>query len=175
MENLLTRRAAGAVVALLILTACGANGGGMPSAASAVQGAATHVDGSAKPVNLSGEYAGTIKDSLHGTGKASARLSQAKSALGGSLTIAGNSTVEYISWTQSGNVVDGTSVFAASSGYCTFSHAGTYNSKTSTLTGSYKAVYGCSGETGKYTLKHRCYYKGTGGADIRPENGPRPC
>lgn len=169
------RQALAPGVVLALLAACTGGATGVPTAQQAVQGNSNRIGDAANSYNLSGEYAGTIKDNQHGTGKAHATLSQAESALGGSLSISGNPTVEYISWTSSGGRVSGTSVFLASSGYCTFSHTSTYNAKTHTLTGSYKNVYGCSGESGTYTLKQNCYFKGTGGNDVRPENGPRPC
>jgi hypothetical protein len=173
--SFVAKNAAVAAAIFGILTACAGNANGVPSAASAYQQSSTGSTDAAKALKLSGEYTGTVKDSQHGPGKANVTLSQSINALGGSLSIASSPTVEIISWTASGKMVQGTSVFIASSGYCTFSNSLTYNTKTNTLTGSYKPVYGCPGETGTYQLKHRCYYKGSMTNDVRPETGPRPC
>lgn len=165
-----------ALAATLVLSACGASGGTEPSAASGAQSASTLVRGDAKTYNYSGEYSGLIIDNKNGTGKAAARLSQVKAAIGGALTIAGNPTIAYISWIPAGVTVTGSSVFVTSSGaYCSFSHKSTYDLATGVLTGSYKAIHGCLGETGTYKLKHHCYYKYGTAVDIRPDTGPKPC
>lgn len=169
------RKAFGLGVVLALLAACMGGPTGTPTTQQAVQSDSTQIGDAARSYNLSGEYAGTVKDSVHGTGKARAKLSRSLSALGGSLSISGNPAVAYISWTSSGRSVSGTSVFVASGGYCTFSHTSTYNPKTHVLSGSYKPLYGCSGESGTYTLKQNCYFKGTSADDVRPETGPRPC
>jgi hypothetical protein len=71
--------------------------------------------------------------------------------------------------------VAGSIVGGSGSLYCTSSMTATYDSKTHALSGSYKAVYGCAGETGTFTLKHLCFFKGSGGGDIRPEAGVKAC
>ncbi|MBV9699664.1 MAG: hypothetical protein JO078_06035 [Candidatus Eremiobacteraeota bacterium] len=165
-----------ALAAGVVLSACGASGGTEPSTASGAQSPQTLVRGDAKTYNFSGEYSGLIIDSKNGTGKAAARLSQAKTAIGGALTIAGNPTIAYISWIPAGVTVTGSSVFVTSSGaYCSFSHKSTYNPNTGVLAGSYKALHGCLGESGTYKLKHHCYYKYGAAVDIRPAAGPHPC
>lgn len=174
MEGLLTRKTLALATAAALLAACSGAGNGVPSGSATTALTATRVSSDAQALKLSGQFDGSVKDSVHGSGKGKLMLSQSKSALGGALTIAGNPTEAYVSWTAVGDTVDGTSVFVASSGDCVFSHAGKYDSKTLTLTGSYKSTYGCAGETGTYTLKQKCYFKGDA-ADVRPAIGPHPC
>ena len=173
MKDTFERKALG-IAGALILAACNASGSSVPSGAFASQAHVSPMVGGIKTYNFSGEYSGLVTDSVHGAGKASMRLSQAKTALGGSLTIADSSTVDYVSWTAAGTSVDGSSVFVAASGYCSFLNTGTYDTKTSVLVGSYKAVHGCAGERGTYKLRHHCYYKWATN-DVRPDGGPHPC
>ncbi|MBV9233344.1 MAG: hypothetical protein JO030_04820 [Candidatus Eremiobacteraeota bacterium] len=170
-----SRTAAPALVAALLITACGGGGSTGPGTPSAAQSTSTLLGGDPKPYNYSGQYSGLIMDSKNGTGKAAAELSQEKTDIGGALTIAGNPVVEYVSWIANAAVVSGTSVFVAASGYCSFAGKATYDTKTSVLAGSYHAVHGCTGETGTYKLKHHCYYKYGAAVDVRPDTGPKPC
>lgn len=161
-------------ICLLVLSACTGGAGSVPSGGSAAQLPLTRVNDDAKTINLSGQYSGTIHDSVHGKGKASASLSQYTSALGGALGVTGSSAMADISWTVNGAAVDGTSVIVTSSGYCSFAMSGTYNTKSFSLNGKYHAVHGCTGETGKYKLKHQCIYL-SGKEDVRPEGTPKSC
>ena len=163
-----------AALGLLVLSACAAGGNGVPNGASGPQAPLQSAGDSTKTINLSGQYSGTVKDNVHGKGKANASLSQYKSALGGALGVVGSSAVADISWTAGGTTVEGTSVIAAPSGYCTFALRGTYDTASFVLTGTYRAVRGCSGETGNYKLKHECIYL-AGKEDVRPESSPRSC
>jgi hypothetical protein len=176
MERLLTREIAGVAAALAILTACGGSGGGVPSTASALQGASNHIGRDAKIYNLSGQYKGTFKDDAYGTGKAKASYAQYQSAVGGVLTIKyAKATVSTsVALAVSGSSTDGTSVAGSGSLYCTFSNTGTYDEKTRIMSGSYKAVQGCTGDGGTFTLKHLCTYKGNR-SDVRSEVVPHPC
>lgn len=163
-----------AALGLLVLSACAAGGNGVPNGASGPQALSRSAAGSAKPINLSGQYRGTVKDSVHGKGRANASFSQYKSALGGALSVAGSSAVADVSWTAGGTTVEGTSVIAAPNGYCMFALSGTYDTASFVLTGAYHAVHGCSGETGNYKLKHECIYL-AGKEDVRPESSPKSC
>ncbi len=167
-------RIAAAIGAALILSACGGSTAA-PAGISVEQPTTNGVTADARVYNFSGEYSGLITDSVHGTGKAKAKISQEKTALGGAMTIGGSPTIAYFSWIAAAAKVDGSSVFVSSSGYCSFSNTATYNTTTFVLAGSYKAVHGCTGETGAYKLKHHCYYKMSAANDIRPETGPHPC
>jgi hypothetical protein len=175
MRGLLSRKVAGMAAVLLVVTACSGAGNGVPSNASSFPAQSGALDENSKPVNLSGQYSGTVKDSVHGKGKASASLSRYKAALGGVLSVVGSSATADIAWTESGTTVAGTSVIVAPSGYCTFAMTSTYNATSFTLKGSYHAVHGCTGETGEYALKHKCVYESGSDEDVRPDNGPKGC
>ena len=162
-------------VGLALLAACAGTGSGVPNTGGASQPATGGGDKAAR-VQLSGQYAGTIDDNKNGSGKFNLSLSQYASALGGTLTTSpSNVLIANVSWVVAKTSIAGTSVTVTGSTYCTFDHTASYDTKRSLLIGSYKAVYGCSGEAGTYRFKHECYYKGTTGADVRPENGPRGC
>lgn len=175
MENI-ARRVLGIAGALTFLTACSSTGTGTPAAASAAQPSAVR-PAAGKGYNVSGQYAGKFVDIAYGTGKATASYAQYQTAVGGNLTIKySNSTVNAaVVQTASGSTVDGTTVASSGSLYCTFSTTGTFDAVTHVLSGSYKAVRGCAGESGTFSLKQKCYYRGANGDAIRPENGPRPC
>ena len=174
MRGSFSRMSAVTATCLLVLSACTSGGNGIPSGGSGTQVPLSSVNDDAKTINLSGEYAGTAHDSVHGTGKATASLAGYKSTLGGALGISGISATADVAWTVSGTTVNGTSVIVMSSGYCSFSMSNTYNTKSFVLTGQYHAVHGCTGETGKYKLKHQCIYL-SGKEDVRPESGPKSC
>lgn len=179
MKGLITRKAIGAAVALAFLTACAGSsyGSGVPSTPSSLQSASRQAAIPLTTANLSGEYSGTVKDSVMGTGKVKMWLSQSGSALGGSFITSGTSSnmnVE-IAWTESGSSVGGNSVIVAASGYCTFAMTGKYNSSTHKIGGKYSSAYNCSGEHGTYTLTQKCYYQGIGTNSARPEAGLKGC
>ena len=110
--------------------------------------------------NISGDYTGTVQDSISGTLPATATLSQHGSAAGGVLTttsgaVALNSAITLVVTTS--NAVSGTIVQDLPGGTtCTFSTTGNYNTGSQQITGSYSAVTGCSGESGTYTLNQQC-------------------
>ena len=177
MKGLSLRKSAGAAAALLLLSACAESSSGVPSAAQAFQQPASRVASDAKAANLSGEWAGKQTDIAYGTGKAKATYTQYQSGLGGVLTVkfANSSATSSVALAINGSSVNGTTVAVTGSFYCTFSTTSTYDAKTHVMSGNYQAVYGCTGDSGSFTLKHKCYYKGTGSVDIRPETGPHPC
>ncbi len=178
MNSLLTRKAVGAAIGLALLTACAgsSSAGGVPAAGSSMPTTASRDRGATYP-NLSGEYAGKFVDNAYGKGKGSAIYAQYQSAFGGQLTIkyATSTLSASVSQTVSGSSVNGSTAGGAGSLYCTFSTTATYDKATHILSGSYTAAYGCAGETGTFSLKHLCVFKGTTHEDIRPDNGPRPC
>lgn len=180
MESLLTRRAVGTAIALTFLTACAGAAGGVPAAGVSTQGAAIHDRGPAYP-NLSGEYSGKFVDGVYGKGNGSAIYSQYQNAFGGQLTIKyktqtiAESVSQTYSGASAGGSVSGSTTSGAGSLYCTFSTTANYDTSTHVLSGSFTAAHGCAGETGTFSLKHLCTFKGTTHEDIRPDNGPRPC
>ncbi|HXB84388.1 MAG TPA: hypothetical protein VNU22_13640, partial [Candidatus Acidoferrum sp.] len=54
---------------------------------------------------------------------------------------------------------------------CEFYYSASYSSSNNELTGSYKAVSGCSGQTGTFTLTQQCYYSSGRQHSVRREGG----
>jgi hypothetical protein len=173
MRGLLYRRAYGAAVAIILLTACG--GSGVPSTTPAPQAAFSTSRG-ATTRNISGEYAGTITDNQEGKTTATAALAQYSDGVGGPFSIGKGSysLIASIAFTLSGNTVSGTLVTPGTS-VCAFSTSATYDVGSRRLRGSYTAIHGCSGEQGTYSLKRKCYYHRAGDGLVEPQSGPRPC
>jgi hypothetical protein len=180
MKNASAQTALLAALAALVLSACAGVGGaaassaGSPALASAAQLRAP----AAAEAPLSGQYKGTVKDSVGGTGKATGSASQYQSALGGSLTIAFSkeTVTDQFAFAVDETSLHGTTIAASETSYCTYSDTASYNSKTNILSGSYKAVYGCAGETGSFSLKQQCYYRGApNDSIIVPATGVHPC
>ncbi len=177
MESSLGRNILCAAMAVAIMTACGGGGAGnVPNAASSIEAAQNRFGKGGGNIAFSGEYTGKFHDRRHGGSKLDLILSQSQGVLGGALIVAKGSQglAAVVSWVPNGNTISGTGTSSmGSSGYCTFSMSGTY--KYRRLTGSYTAMYGCSGQTGTFNLWHKCYFQGTGGDAIRPEIGVKPC
>ncbi len=176
MTDLRARAALAIVLVLLASTACSGNSG-VPSASSALETSSVRIVGDAAARDLSGQYAGKVKDSVYGSGRATASLAQYKSALGGSQTLVFGigSITDSLALALSGTALTGSTVASSKNAVCSFSTTATYNAKTHSLSGAYKAVYRCAGEKGTYTLKHQCLYKGAGAEDVRPETGLKNC
>ncbi len=165
-------------IAGAFLTACAGSGGsGVPNATSSLGATENFFDQEAGVVALSGEYAGKYHDSVHGTLSIKAFLSQSQSALGGVLVNDGGSQgpVAIIAWNVSGRTISGNNLGPAATGssLCTFTMNGKH--KYRRLSGSFSATHGCSGETGTFTLFHKCYFQGMGSAAIRTETRVKPC
>jgi hypothetical protein len=173
MQGFFSHRLVAAAAGIALLAACAGNGASVPASGADSQPPAGIVS-PASTINLSGDYSGYMKDQ-GGTTKIKLSLSQDKASLGGGSMTPSNGATGDIAWSVSGVSVAGTSVTFSPSGYCTFTETGMYDSKTSILSGSYKAVYGCSGEKGTYRVKHECFFKGTATEDVRPASGVRPC
>lgn len=129
--------------------------------------------------NLSGQYSGSVTDSTLGTGTAVANLVGAGVGLGGYFgftfasttytnpTLAGGFGWNAMqpkqtqpSWGSGGGNVYGVFESTIASAACEFSYSASYSPSDYTLTGSYQAVNGCSGESGTFTLTQSCYYSG---------------
>jgi hypothetical protein len=177
MRNVSVRAALSMAIVLLASTACGGNtGGGVPNASAGVQSAALPM--SAIPFPLSGQYKGTFKDSSAGTGDAAGSFSQYKTTLGGSLTVtySKETATDEFAASINGASMAGETVALVKTAYCAYSTTAAYDAKTQVLSGSYKAIYGCTGVKGTYALKQLCYYKSsTGKENVRREVGPKPC
>ncbi|HLY02002.1 MAG TPA: hypothetical protein VKR56_05830 [Candidatus Cybelea sp.] len=136
--------------------------------------------------NLSGQYSGSVSDSVLGTGTAIANFAGAGVALGGYFVFTFGST-NYDNPTIAGGGRDGLqangyrggggdNVFGAfestiASTACEFAYSASYSSSDNELTGKYKAINGCSGETGTFTLTQACYYSSGRQDSVRREGG----
>lgn len=168
------RKYLGAAVGLALLAGCGGGSSGVPNASTSLD--AQHRIDEAASSKLSGQYSGKFTDGAYGSGKAKASYSQSQNSVGGVLTVKYAQTTVSLSvaLVASGSSVNGTTVAGTGSLYCTFATTSTYNPKTRVMSGSYSAVYGCSGDGGTFTLKQQCYYRGAKD-DVLPATGPKPC
>lgn len=130
----------------LVISGC--NGGGTSSTPPA------------QPSNLSGDYVGSVQDSLTGTSSATATFAQHGSNAGGSLTTtaAGGALTAQVTFAiAASNAIAGSMVIDEPNGTtCTFGLTGTYNAAAFVLSGAYTAVTNCSGQHGTYTLTQQC-------------------
>lgn len=174
MNHLSKRALFGIAIVALACTACVGSGGGAANGAPPMVPGARFVD-DAGTLNIAGQYAGTVQDSHNGAGHVTASLAQHKTTVGGWLYFVYPKLAFRTSTarTVSGTSVDGVSVATIHNEVCTLDVMGKYDSSTNRLSGSYKAVHGCTGDHGTYTLKQKCYYVRAG--DIRPETGLKPC
>jgi hypothetical protein len=174
MSHLSKRALFGIVVVALVCAGCAGSGGatasGTPPMATGLR-----LGEDAGTVKIAGQYVGTAKDIYDGSGHVTGSFAQSKSSAGGWLAFVYSKTrfTTATVTTLSGTSVSGSSVANLESGACTFSITGKYDSSTNKLSGSYKAVHGCTGDHGTYTLKQKCYYVQS--EDIRPEVGGKPC
>jgi hypothetical protein len=174
MDYFSKRALFGILVTALVSTACAGSGGGAPSAALPVA-AGVQAGSDASTPNIGGQYVGTSQDSFSGKGHVTGSFAQRKSTAGGWLSFAySNLTFRTSTVTAvSGTSVSSVSVATIDNVACTFNVTGKYDSSKNQLTGSYKAVHGCTGDHGTYTLKQKCYY--VQAEDVRPEIGGKPC
>lgn len=151
---------------LLALSACG------PS------GSSTGITPAA-PTNISGDYTGTVTDSVGGAMPATALLAQHGSTAGGTLSTTSGLTTTNSAFSVaigSSNAVSGTIVQDLPGDVtCTFSTTGAYSTATAQLTGSYTAVTGCSGQHGTYALTQQCTDTVTNTGDRRAALGVPAC
>jgi hypothetical protein len=175
MKVFCLRKALGAALGLALIAACGGGSGSVPNATSASLGSQHRID-NAHALRLSGEYTGKFTDGAYGAGKAKASYSQSGDAVGGILTVkyAASTVSLSVALVSDASSVNGTSVAGTGSLYCTFATTSTYDPKTRVMSGSYSAVYGCTGDGGTFTLKQKCYYRGAT-EDVLPATGPKPC
>ena len=126
--------------------------------------------------NLSGDYSGTVTDSVGGAGNATATFAQHGDAAGGAITDveASGTIVAQMSVTvNSANAVSGAMVVDYTDGAtCTYRTSGTYDPATNVLAGSYTAVSNCLGETGTYSLTQLCHDTVTTGV-VHPFGNPK--
>jgi hypothetical protein len=130
-------------------------------------------------IPIAGQYKGTVKDSVRGKGSAVLQLAQSISNAGGSMNQTYGTTMvsAVISASLSGTSLNGNEVFLGSTP-CTFSTTAKYNVKTAVLSGSYKAISRCKGQSGTFKFSEQCFYvTASAAADIeRPSNVTlKPC
>jgi hypothetical protein len=161
MRSLPLQRAIVLAFVTLALAACAGSGGAPPSA-TALAAPGIVAAGAATMPNVSGQYAGTVKDSVYGTGKASGDLAQYRSAAGGSLltTYGSRTTTTSGAFTISGTSLRGTGAASVGTVSCVFDERATYDPSTHRLSGSYHSFHLCGGvtETGTFDLKQQCFY-----------------
>jgi hypothetical protein len=152
------------------LAACGSGGVGAPAAGTGQSSTAAHSRGDAASRNYSGEYAGTVKDSLYKKGKIHASFAQYQAAVGGSMTQtegSSHSSTMSASFEVSDTTFTGTAATTIGSTVCVFTIGGAYDTAKHSLHGSYQSASGCSAESGTFTMKQKCYYAKPGAdADV---------
>ncbi|HEY1882918.1 MAG TPA: hypothetical protein VGG51_07755 [Candidatus Cybelea sp.] len=125
--------------------------------------------------NLTGQYAGSVTDSVTGTGSASANFAGLGENLGGYFAFSFG-TASYSNAASAQNTahgMEGVFVATIASTACSFSFHARYSGSNNRLRGQYQAVNGCSGEHGTFSLKQQCFYNENN--DIRGAAGLRPC
>lgn len=158
------------VAGAFALAACSADRQSSYAPASSSEAAPALAD--AGLLNVAGEYAGTVNDATLGNGRGRASISQFGSSTGGPIayTFASAKRANSAAGTLGGDgSLRGTMVATVASVACTFKFSGSYDNSTHVLSGSYRAVHACSGDSGTFTLKEKCYY--VLHADIRPNVG----
>lgn len=126
--------------------------------------------------NLSGQYSGTVSDSTFGSGTATADFAALYGTLGGWLSFTFGSTTYMLAAVSSseGNGVRGVLANTIGSTACSFAFKATYDASSNTLDGTYRAINGCSGENGSFSLTQQCYYQERG-SDLRRDAGIMHC
>jgi hypothetical protein len=134
--------------------------------------------------NLSGQYSGSVSDSVLGSGTALANF-VGDGGLGGyfvftfgsanydnpTIAAAGGDGLQPDGGRGGHGDVFGAFESTIASTACEFYYSASYRSSDNVLTGSYKAAKGCSGETGSFTLTHQCYYHSGRQHGVRREGG----
>ncbi len=171
MRTLPLQRAISLAIAALAWTACGGGVTGAPAAALQAPAIGFADDGTI--YNVSGQYAGRVKDSVNGTAALTLNLAQYRSSVGGSLAAKSDGRTQRASATYALNGTDlrGTMIVVTSSLTCVFNENAKYDSSTHRLSASYHSFHGCGGkaETGTFTAKQQCYYARDWA--IRPDAG----
>lgn len=186
MKSTLVRavRSLCAASAAIAFAACAGANTGAIGAGSAPNAAAAQ--GQAAILNDSGQFSGTAKDSVLGTGSASASLAQDQRVVGGVLTTTFGSTTlsnSLAAKTTTGAALTGAEAANTTSGTCTFTVSATFDPNKYVLSGTYQAASGCTGETGSFKLKQECIYPPSGNFGAmpafngvaKPNHVPLPC
>lgn len=135
----------------------------------------------ARTTNLSGQYAGTVTDSVFGSGTAVANLVTNQGGMGGwfGFTFGTASFDDPVAATTSGDKVSGAFEAAVGSSECRFTFNATFDRNKHTLRGKYAVENSgdgaCYVQYGKFALKQQCYYESSEIFDVRPAGGPMHC
>lgn len=135
--------------------------------------------------NLTGQYSGSVSDSVLGSGTAIANFVGAGGGLGGyfvftfgsanydnpTIAAGGRNDLQANGYRGGHGDVFGAFESTIASTACEFYYSASYSSSSNELTGSYKAVNGCSGQTGTFTLTQQCYYSSGRQHSVRREGG----
>lgn len=145
--------------ALVIVLTCALAGLAMTARGSA----GTSPNLAPQAPNLSGQYAGTVHDSLwdgsYGSGQINAALVQYHDAVAGNIgfTFGSSQFGGGAAFVLKETTLTGTGLSAnLQLATCPVSVTATYSN--GTLTGSYHAVSGCSGDHGTFKMKEYCRY-----------------
>lgn len=156
------------LIAALVMVLPAACGGSGATARQVLPPAAASAIGDAAALDVSGEFFGTVNDSVFGAGRAAVELSQYHKAAGGILTMTFGSTafITPLSYVVQGRMLNGTDNYqiSGSSGVCAFTDTATY--KGGELNGSYQAVSGCSNDHGTFKTKQTCRFSQSTGANF---------
>jgi hypothetical protein len=150
------------VLALTVVTSmagCGGSGGAPVGASAQLTAAARSAP--AATLNVSGQYHGTVKDGVFGIGEVSAALSQYQDAVGGVFTFTYGSLAFITSGALvlTGKTLTGSAEIGRNTGgACSATETATYSTSSHTLHGTYKAIQGCSGDSGSFAMKQQCQY-----------------
>lgn len=124
---------------------------------------------------IAGQYSGSVTDSTLGTGNAVANFATTYGSVGGYFGFTFGSATYTSPASAAADFRDVQGVFVATiaSVACSFAFRARYDSSSNTLDGEYKAVNGCSGESGSFSLTEQCYYDEQ--RDARRDNGLMHC
>lgn len=159
MSNYETKRTA-LILALTIVASTGCSGSGGGAAAGVSPPVAPDGISAMKMLNVSGQYAGNVSDSVFGTGKIYADLAQYRDAVGGTVQFVYGSTVFIVpaALLLNGSTLKGKGAIGrATGGVCPASETATYSARQ--LKGSYAATHGCNGDTGSFSMMQQCHYQ----------------
>ncbi|HEV3091757.1 MAG TPA: hypothetical protein VGX91_10020 [Candidatus Cybelea sp.] len=125
--------------------------------------------------HIAGQYSGTVTDSALGYGSATANIATTQVSAGGwfNFTFGSATYANALAGETGFRGVEGVFVATIGSVACNFAFRGRYDASGNTLTGQYKAVNGCSGESGSFSLTEQCYYDQS--RDVRHDNGLMRC
>jgi hypothetical protein len=163
--------------AAFVLSGCSGGGANDTPIATARLPAAPVARNDAAAPYIGGAYKGTVRDSKLGKGMADVALAQFGNAAGGSIVFAFDKiavTSSVAVAVAANDSLRGTNVTTDTKVICSFALTGKYDAATHQLSGTYGAARHCSGESGTYTLKEKCFFQR--GSDVRREaDGLKPC